>query len=256
MFYPIESRLGPLRSAMELTLHTFHAVQIWQGRAASEEKTAIIGFGGFLGAIRNVTRGAEQGDPYADLWMLRIQEKLQRCKAELALIQDNLELLMRAFPDAISAEENFSIRPVRLPIVITTQFGYLAMYLLITYDNIVRRLLHAYHVALIDRREMESRIHAGGRLLRGLFGFPRRYRHSGATRVDFAYDNDQARQARKLFGELPMDVLDGTRRADFAPPLVRDRVIEEAGDVVEQLPWLAPAPKANGYQAPGLTTGD
>ncbi|WP_017905970.1 PFL_4669 family integrating conjugative element protein [Pseudomonas asplenii] len=256
MFYSIETRLGPLRSAMELTLHTFHAVQIWQGRAASEEKTAIIGFGGFLGSLRKVMEGAAQDDPYADLWMLRIQERLQRCKAELALIQDNLELLMRAFPDAISAQENFNIRPVRLPIAITTQFGFLGMYLLITYDTVVRRLLHAHHVALIDRREMESRIHAGGRLLRGLFGLPRRYRYSGATRTDFACDNDLARQARKLFGELPMDVLDGTRRADFAPPLIRDRVVKDADDVAERFPWLVHAPQANDYRAPGSSASD
>ncbi|QXI31508.1 TIGR03761 family integrating conjugative element protein [Pseudomonas vanderleydeniana] len=241
MFESIESQLGPLRSAMQLTLHTFHAVRIWEGRAASEEKNAIIGFGGFSNAIRKVIQGIEQGDPYADLWMLRIQERLQSCKAELALIQDRLELLLTAFPDAISAQENFSIQPVRLPIVITTQFGYLAMYLLITYDNIVRRLLHAHHVALIDRREMESRIHAGARLLRGLFGLPRRYRFSGATRADFACDNDQASQARKLFGELPRDVLDGTRRADFAPPIARG-LMEEAAAVVDEVEWFAATP--------------
>jgi len=256
MFDVIEGKLGPLRSAIQLTLHTFHAVRLWQGRAASEEKTAIIGFNGFVSAIRRVTQGAEQGDPYADLWMLRIQERLQGCKAELSLIQDNLELLMRAFPDAISVEENFNIRPVRLPIVITTQYGYLAMYLLIAYDNIVRRLLQAHHVALIDRREMESRSHAGARQLRGLFGLPRQYRSSGVTRADFAADNDQARQARALFGELPLDVLEGSRRADFAPPLIGRRLGVAAEGLALEGSWPAAVPGVDEHPVARLRAND
>ncbi|NWD72646.1 alpha/beta fold hydrolase [Pseudomonas gingeri] len=86
--------LGPLRSSMELTLHTHHAVRIWQGRSASEEKNGIIGLSGFVHVMSKIKRGAEQDDPYADFWMIRIQEKLEHSKDALTLIEDQLEQLM------------------------------------------------------------------------------------------------------------------------------------------------------------------
>ncbi len=47
------------------------------------------------------------------------------------------------------------------------------------------------------------------------------YRYSGATRDDFAAKNAVARAALEKFGELPLDVLEGTRRSRFAPPIAR-----------------------------------
>ena len=47
------------------------------------------------------------------------------------------------------------------------------------------------------------------------------YRYSGATRDDFASKNAVARAALEKFGELPQDVLEGTRRSRFAPPIAR-----------------------------------
>lgn len=47
------------------------------------------------------------------------------------------------------------------------------------------------------------------------------YRYSGATRDDFASKNAVARTALEKFGELPQDVLEGTRRSRFAPPIAR-----------------------------------
>ncbi len=38
MANPFPLNLGPLRGAMELTLHTHHAVRIWKGRPAGEGK--------------------------------------------------------------------------------------------------------------------------------------------------------------------------------------------------------------------------
>ncbi|MGQ5281997.1 AcaB family transcriptional regulator, partial [Xanthomonas arboricola pv. corylina] len=47
------------------------------------------------------------------------------------------------------------------------------------------------------------------------------YRYSGCTRDDFAAKNAAARVAMDKFGELPQDVLEGTRRSKFSPPIAR-----------------------------------
>lgn len=227
MSNPFPLTLGPLRSAMELTLHTHHAARIWQGRPAGEEKSGIISLNGFVGLVSKIKRGAERDDPYADFWMIRIHEKLKDSKDALTLIKDQLDELMGCLPTAIRVGENLNVLPVTVPLYINTQLGFLAVYLLIDYDNIVRRLLQAHHTALMGRRDMERWINTGGHVLRSLFSLAQQFKFSGATREDFIANNAAAREARERFGELPADVLAGTRRSEFAPQIIRRRVSDE-----------------------------
>ena len=57
------------------------------------------------------------------------------------------------------------------------------------------------------------------------------------TRDDFVSKNAAARAALEKFGELPQDVLEGTRRSKFAPPIVRRGLQQRA-----ESPAAAPAP--------------
>jgi len=99
MANPFPLNLGPLRSAMALTLHTHHAVRIWKGRPAGEGKKGIIGLYGFVRLMNKIKRAAEQDDLYADYWMIRIHEKLEQSRAALALMWDQLnELMGRLMP--------------------------------------------------------------------------------------------------------------------------------------------------------------
>ncbi|RBH55842.1 MULTISPECIES: PFL_4669 family integrating conjugative element protein [Pseudomonas] len=227
MSNPFPLSLGPLRSAMELTLHTHYAVRIWQGRPADQEKSSIISLNGFVSLVNKIKHGAEQDDPYADFWMIRIHEKLVHSKDALTLIRGQLDELMRCLPSAMQVGENFNVHPVTVPLYINTPLGFLAVYLLIDYDNIARQLLLANHTALMGRRDMERWINAGGHVLRSLFGLAQQFKFSGVTREDFAANNAAAREARERFGELPADVLEGTRRCEFAPQIIRRRVNDE-----------------------------
>ncbi|OPA89169.1 integrating conjugative element protein [Pseudomonas fluorescens] len=216
--------LGPLRSDKSLTLHTHHAARVWHGRPAGEGKNGIIGLSGFVALMNKITRMAQQNDPYADLWMIQIQEKLESSKLELEDIETRLDHSMSRLPVALSVGENVNVHPVTLPVFINSPFGFLAVYLLIAYDDIVRRLLLAHHTALMGRRDMEIWINAGGKVLRSLFGLAQRYKVSGVTRDDFITNNAVAREAREKFGELPQDILEGTRRSAYAPPIVLRRL--------------------------------
>lgn len=219
--------LGPLRSAMSLTLHTHHAARVWHGRPAREGKNGIIGLSGFVALMNKIKRMAEQDDPYADHWMIQIQEKLESSKSELEVIKTRLDQSMSGLPVALRVGENMNVHPVTLPVFINSPFGFLAVYLLIAYDDIVRRLLLAHHTALMGRRDMEIWINAGGKVLRSLFGLAQRYKVSGVSRDDFITNNALARDAREKFGELPQDILEGTRRSEYAPPILLRRLRDE-----------------------------
>jgi len=237
----LQLNLGSLRSNMSLTLHTHHASRIWHGRAPSERQAAIVGLNGYIAAMNKMKRGSEQDDPYSDWWMLRIEDKLDQTKATLQILREQIEQVLIHVPPALDLGENLNVQPVKLPLFINAQLGFAAVYLLAEYDDIARKLLLAHHAALIDRPTLDGWLNDGAHALRSLFALSQHYRYSGCTRDDFAANNAAARAALEKFGELPQDVLEGTRRSRFAPPIVRrhglqgsrtstDNALESAAD--------------------------
>ncbi|WP_110972555.1 PFL_4669 family integrating conjugative element protein [Pseudomonas huaxiensis] len=238
----LQLNLGALRSSMQLTLHTHHASRIWHGRASGDGRAAIIGLNGFLAIMNKMKRGAEQDDPYSDNWMLRIEAKLEDTKARLQQLREQVDLVLADIPRALSLGENLNVQPVSLPLFINAQLGFAAVYLLADFDDLARRLILAHHTALIDRHTLERWLDEGAHALRSLFSLAQQYKFSGTQRDDFAANNAAARSAREKFGELAHDVLEGTRRSRFAPPIVRrngsERTVvpEMAGEVADKTP--------------------
>ncbi|MEX5685329.1 PFL_4669 family integrating conjugative element protein [Pseudomonas silesiensis] len=217
----LQLNLGSLRSAMSLTLHTHHASRIWHGRAPAEGKPGIVGLNGFVAIMNKLKRGAEQDDPYSDWWMLRIEEKLTTTKEQLQALRQQVDQALADVPPGLTLGENLNVQPVRLPLFVSSQLGFMAVYLLADYDDLARRLILAHHTALIDRSTLERWLNEGAHALRSLFSQAQQYHYSGTQRDDFAGMNAAARAAIEKFGELPQAVLEGTRRSRFAPPMVR-----------------------------------
>lgn len=217
----LQLNLGSLRSAMALTLHTHHASRIWRGRAPAEGRPGIIGLNGFLAIMNKLKRGAEQDDPYSDWWMIRIEEKIGETKVRLQTLREQIDAVLANVPPALSLGENLNVQPIKLPLFVNAQLGFMAVYLLADYDDVARRLILAHHTALIDRSTMERWLNDGAHALRSLFSLAQQYKYSGAERNDFAANNAVARAAREKYGDLPQDILEGTRRSRFAPPIQR-----------------------------------
>ncbi|MDH1440360.1 TIGR03761 family integrating conjugative element protein [Pseudomonas sp. GD03721] len=212
--------LGSLRSSISLTLHTHHAARIWQGRAAREGVRSIMGMAGYISVTNLIKQASAQDDPYADWAMLQLEEKLMQAKAGMLALAQQLDRVKQDLPAQIDIGDNLNIHPVTLPLYIGSQLGFLAVYLLTDYDTLVRQTLLAHHTALIGRVDMETWIDNGAHLLRSLFGMAQRYRLAGVTRDDMAAKNARAHEAIERFGLPPQDVLEGTRRSQFAPPII------------------------------------
>lgn len=218
---PLQLNLGSLRSAMSLTLHTHHASRIWHGRAPAEGRPGIVGLNGFISIMNKLKRGSEQDDPYSDWWMLRIEDKLNETKSRLQALREQVDQALADVPPALSLGENLNVQPVKLPLFVNAQLGFMAVYLLADYDDVARRLILAHHTALIDRSTLERWLNDGAHALRSLFSLAQQYRYSGTQRDDFAANNAAARAALEKYGPLPQEVLEGTHRSRFAPPLIR-----------------------------------
>lgn len=221
MALPTHAPLGSLRSQMQLTLHTHHAIRLWHGRLPSEHVHGIVGLNGFVAQVNRIHRDAAQDDPYADVWLLRIEAKLNAARTELLDLRAQLNDALIQAPAALQLGDNLSLDPVRLPVTVNAPLGFLALYLLADYDELARRALLAQHTALIDPPTLDRWLEEGAHQLRSLFGLVQPYRSSGVCRDDFAAGNAKALRAREQFGELPQPVLDGGLRARHAPALRR-----------------------------------
>lgn len=216
--------LGSLRSSITLTLHTHHAARLWQGRAAREGVHGILGMAGYISVTNLLKQASSQDDPFADWFMLQLEDKLLQAKDDLRTLTEQVSLVERDLPTQVDVGDNLNIHPVTLPLFIGSQLGFLAVYLLTDYDTLVRRVLLAHHTALIGRGDMEIWIDRGAHLLRSVFGLAQRYRLAGVSRDDVAAGNARAREAVDKFGLPPQDVLEGTHRSRFAPPILRQAV--------------------------------
>lgn len=228
--------LGSLRSSITLTLHTHHAARIWQGRTAREGVHSIMGMAGYISVTNLIKQTAAHDDPYADWAMIQLEEKLLQAKVGMIELTQQMDRIKQDVPTQIDMGDNLNIHPVTLPLYIGSQLGFLAVYLLTDYDTLVRRTLLSHHTALIGRIDMESWIDDGAHLLRSLFGQAQRYRHAGVTRDDMAANNARAREAIDRFGLPPEDILQGLRRSQFAPPIIRRGAVaaDEADGLAEE----------------------
>ncbi|NMZ44156.1 PFL_4669 family integrating conjugative element protein [Pseudomonas oryzihabitans] len=227
--------LGSLRSSVNLTLHTHHASRLWFGRQRSDNKPGMIGLSGFSNIINRISAGAAKDDPYSDLFLIIIEDKIEESEQQLTAIDERLDQVMAMLPKQLDVGTNLSIQPLKLPLYLNSPLAFKGVYLLTRYDELVRRILLAAHIGLIDNGSKEAWLDEGAAVLRRLYGVGQRYKgYSGASRDDIAANNARATNAQQMYSflEMPKDVLEGTRRSKFAP------AIQRPGDV--------PASSSNG----------
>jgi len=217
-------QIGALRSHIRMTIHTYHALRMWKGRRPSGKLPGIIGLSGYLLMTNRMIRGSALDDPYSDLWMLRVEEKINDVKAHLTILMDQATTAFESVPATLNLGENLNMQPADLTVFASSPLGFLGIYLVADYDELVRKTILAHHTALIDRPTMMHWLDDGGHHLRSLFTLVQFYRYSGAKRDDFAANNAVARSALEKFGPLPQDILEGTRRSRYAPAIRRDQL--------------------------------
>ncbi|MGH8651473.1 MAG: PFL_4669 family integrating conjugative element protein [Gammaproteobacteria bacterium] len=234
---------GALRSEVWLTLQTRHAQQVFSGRRPSAEKHYIIGLTRFGAILSQIQICVYADDPYADWWLIKVEEALQQASHEVTVLRQAVEQRLSNTP-GMEIKIAESLHPVRVPLQFRNPFAYAAARILADFDVLVRGVLTARHIGLMDRREAERCIVLGGRALRRAMGTALGYKYEGVKRHDVYEGNAKAQQAEERMGALPPDVLEGKRRARHAPEkrsikrLSRGSVFMRPGGLVER--WGIP----------------
>ena len=205
------------QSHIWLTLQTRQAQLLVRGRKV-KGKPNITGLVGFADRLRLIWYAAQANDPYADWWLIKIHDGLVRAKDAVG----EQRVPIRELLDSVTAFEvapSSSKDPFRIQLHFSSPYAYLAAQVLSQFDEFVREALTARHIGLIKPREASADIFKCGSRLRGLFNIPTRFRRTGVDRSDDSSWNGNGEMARRFMGEVPPDILDGTRRAELAPEI-------------------------------------
>lgn len=242
MVQQVQQQLGPLRSEITFTLHTQYATRLWQGRFATRDKdgkvlqSAIIGIPMCLSLISQIQTDAANDDPYADDFLIKLEQHLMTSGEEMKNITHRLlEIYVEHLPENFDIERCANISPMTYPIRINSQLGYRLLFLLGDFDTLARSVMTAAHIAIMTREEAREWLEAGAKLVRQSFGIIEHYKHSGITRRDAVENNANYAAAVKRMGyEVQPEILTGKLRANFAPEIRHSELdLDEPNQVVE-----------------------
>jgi integrating conjugative element protein (TIGR03761 family) len=161
-------------------------------------------------------QAAADDDPYADWWLIRVEEAIATAQAYFATERvqvDSVALETFRFRVGISQ----SRRPQTLMLQFATPHAYRAAQLLGEYDALVCQCLTLKHVGACPSSQMSDLIALGAHRLRSVFSLPQGYRVFAINRTDVQHNIQRAQQASAHFGELPSDILSGDRTPFLAP---------------------------------------
>ncbi len=211
-----DNRPGSLRGDSWITLQTRQAQRLVSGRKSSDEKHAIIGLTRF-GALTSIPYVcARLDDPYADWWLVRIEEALEYSFEEVTSLYQKAQLLLNAEPGMhVGLAE--SLHPIRIPLLFSNPYAYIGARLLIKFDVLARAVLTARHHGFLDRNDAEKKLHLGGRAVRRALNSPLGYKNQSTNRNDIKENNARAQKAREFMGVVPEEIINRTRRARHAP---------------------------------------
>lgn len=216
----VDAGPGALRGQVWLTVQTRQAQRLIRGRNGSAEKPAIIGLVGFADRLRVIWQASRNDDPYADWWLIKVHEALERIrnlvKNEQVALDARLEQLT-----ALEVTVAESMKPYRIALQFANPYAYRGAQMIAEYDKFVRTLLTAHHVGLLSGSSTEGLLNTCARRIRGAFAVPQGYQFLGIDRESLKQGTANASRARQIMGEVPEDVLSGAHSAPLTPRKVR-----------------------------------
>jgi integrating conjugative element protein (TIGR03761 family) len=147
-----------------------------------------------------------------------VLEGIEQARLELSQLDQEIQQRLQRI-QGIEIQVAQSSAPLRMPLRFATPYGYMGAYLIADYDQLVCSILTAQHLGVLSRDSSEALMQRSTRLIRRVFTTPLGWKPLAVTREEVRTNSPRAQQARDQLGELPADILAGTRRAQFAPAL-------------------------------------
>ncbi len=206
------TKLGSLVASAELALHSIDTLRLWN----PSKKSKSLGAGVFFSRASTLEYAARQDDPYADYALLVIENALDSAMRTCQEIEAALPVRNTS---RVSYHEALSRDPITKTIKTTARFGWRFVDLIEQFDITMVRLSDASFKAQITRKETEDYRSKALAAIRNVITLSVQMQHSGITRHDVASNNAKAQAAQEKLGAIPLEVLEGIERAQFAPEI-------------------------------------
>jgi integrating conjugative element protein (TIGR03761 family) len=199
-----------LTAEHKLILHTELAKVVFNGTW----NQGRIGLIQFASVMRLMWRAAREDDPYAEWFLLKIYDAIEKAKKQIkhyeSLLQQQMSQ-MRGFKiDLFKNPE-----PIQQSLRFATPFAFMGAMLLEHFDYVNRQLYTLQRVGLLAKNNLVP-----AHLLKEVqkvFVLSMGWKYTGVTRQDMLENNPKAKKAIELFGELPAGVLNKEIKFAFLP---------------------------------------
>ena len=218
------SEVGSLHNEVFLTLQTRHAQNLIRGRVKSGNHV-IRGLTAFADRVRLIWTSAAENDPYADWWLIKIDEALLNAENRIALETRRVDEVLQKVV-ALELTPTNSKDPFHISLSFATPYAFRAARVLGLFDKLVVKVLTVRHIGAIDTKPSQTAIRSSAHRIRSAFALPFRYRHLGIRRDKPETWAAFGNAAETVMGILPPDVKRGTLRAPMAPVLHRSATPE------------------------------
>lgn len=219
--------IGVLRGGTVVTIQTRQAQMLVTGRERTDTQHRILGLMQFSKYLNQMADAARNDDPYADWFLLQAEAALEAASSGIANLRGRIGKLLDSVP-AMQVEVAQSTKPLRITLNFAASYAYWTTRVITDYDELVRMVLTARHVAYMDAAAERGVLNEASRMVRRVFESTARYRYTGITREDVRQTTEPARQAAGLMGQLPADILEKRQRPKFAPAIARTATSNKA----------------------------
>lgn len=219
--------VGSLRGEVWLTVQSYQAQSLLWGRRASEDKPAIIGLVGFADRLKTLWQAVRQDDPYADWWLIKVEEGIGVCRMQLRQLCEQVKSLL-AFNDCFDISVAQSRQPQRVSLQFANPYAFRAAQMLAEYDQLVCMVMTLRHLGVEIPLSLDEHFKGSGRWLRRVFALPQDYHVFDVDRCAILQDTQRAQKARERMDAVPQEILAGDRLPSLRPIAFRKR---NAGDV-------------------------
>ena len=214
---PIESGPGALQGEVWLTIQTYQAQSLVRGRRAADGKPAIIGLIGFADRLKALWQAVRFDDPYADWWLLKVEEEVAGVRAQLQGLQQQMDALISESHCGLEFTVAQSSRPQRVSLQFANPYAFRAAQLLGEYDQLMCADMTLHHLGLDMPMDLIEQVSGSGRWVRRVFALPQGYHCLDVRRHDIRQETPAAMKARERMGEIPQDILNGERLPSLRP---------------------------------------
>lgn len=230
-------RPGALKTRADMTIQTSWAQRLVYGKPLRSEggrkagpthtSPGLLPFAARMGVI---WAAAKADDPYADWWLIQVDEALGNARRDVAACQERAGRWLEGVNAAIRVKASESHRPVVLPLDFSTPYGFQGAFLVAEFDSLVCAAMSAAHLGIVPVGEVHALLEGGAHRLRSAFDVPRRWVHCAITRADVRQQTQRGALACSKMGALPELILQGEWRAALAPPLPSSKTPDQAGE--------------------------